>query len=60
MTIDKAIETLNNFCQDIDTSWKPDLPDALKLGIEALQRVQYAREEHWQGWQFQLLGEAKE
>lgn len=43
MTIDKAIKTLAE-CADHVNPWSlPDLPDAAKLGIEALKRISELR-----------------
>ena len=40
MTIDKAIEILTQYTKGTDMLYLPDFLDALKLGIEALERVQ--------------------
>lgn len=41
MTLDKAIEILTQEVNDITLSPDPDMPAALKLGIEALARCQH-------------------
>lgn len=38
MTIEKAIEILTQYQRGTDPLYLPDLPDAQKLGIEALKR----------------------
>ncbi len=43
MTIDKAIEILTQYTKGTDMLYLPDFLDALKLGIEALKRVQLQR-----------------
>ena len=43
MTIDEAIKNLENPPASIYSSYYPDFPDALKLGIEALKEVKKHR-----------------
>jgi hypothetical protein len=43
MTIDEAIKTLSDSLVGVEMVDDPDLPDALKLGIEALKRVKSLR-----------------
>ena len=43
MNIDKAIEILTFFSTDPDAFYFPNLTEAIKLGIEALKRIQSAR-----------------
>ncbi len=43
MTLDKAIEILIQHQKGTDPIYLPDLPDAEKLGIEALKREKYHR-----------------
>ena len=60
MTIDKAIEILNNHQVDLCLTPATDLRDALKLGIEALREVQGLRENVLVGIWLLLPGETKE
>ncbi len=46
MTIDKAILILDDLALNDDVNFVPDDVDALKLGIEALKRLQEHRSEH--------------
>ena len=43
MKIEEAIEILSQHQKGTDPIYLPDLPDAEKLGIEALKRVKVAR-----------------
>ena len=43
MTIDKAIEILQDVLDIVPRTITPDEVDALKLGIEALKRIRNAR-----------------
>ena len=43
MTIDKAIEILNHILRATPLRYDPDQKDAIKLGIEALNRIQACR-----------------
>jgi len=45
MTLEKAIEILGREIHDITLSPGLDVPDALKLGIEALKRIKYRRDQ---------------
>ena len=40
MTIDKAIDTLQEILADVDSQWETAGQESLKLGIEALKAVQ--------------------
>ena len=43
MNIDKAFEILTNYLRGDEPDNAPDLPDSIKLGIEALKWVQKER-----------------
>ena len=43
MKLDKAIEILSQWDKGTDPLYLPDLPDAVKLGIEALGYIQRSR-----------------
>jgi len=60
MTIEKAIENLRLFVVLPPNPNDQDTQNALKLGIEALKRVQAARKSHY--WRFETLlpGETEE
>ena len=60
MTIDKAIEILNNHQVDLSLTPATDLRDAVKLSIEALKRIKTYR--HSIGWRPSILlpGESKD
>lgn len=49
MTIDEAIENLENPPAQIHTTYYPDFPAAIKLGIEALKRVKAYKDAHKAG-----------
>jgi len=44
MTIDKAIRILEGVHRSAEFEWGSSNVDALKLGIEALKRIQYLQE----------------
>lgn len=43
MKLEKAIYVLQSFLELVKPGGHPDIPDALKLGIEALKRVKGER-----------------
>ena len=43
MTLDKAIETLKDATVGTESFDDPELPDAIKLGIEAMRRIKEVR-----------------
>ncbi len=43
MTIDKAIEILTAYCKGSDEAEPVDFDDTVKLGLEALKRIQRQR-----------------
>ncbi|MBA7572675.1 hypothetical protein ES708_14459 [subsurface metagenome] len=45
MTIEEAIEILTQHQKGTDPIYLPDLPDAEKLGIEALKRIKVYHED---------------
>jgi len=53
MKLEKAIEILTQHQKGTDPLYLPDLPDAEKLGIEALKRVIARREKL--SWEFEPL-----
>ncbi len=60
MTIDKAVEILDNYQADMCLTPATDLRDAVKLGIEALKRINEIRESPLGYTEFRLPGETKE
>ena len=60
MTLDKAIEILSQWDKGTDPLYLPDLPDALKLGIEALKRVKHLRNFWGKDLNLKLPGETKD
>ena len=54
MKIDKAIETLQDILRYVKPGDPPDEHDAIQLGLEALNRVKYARN-HPSGWELEPL-----
>jgi len=60
MKLDKAIETLKLYISPTTPSLMPDHDDALKLGIEALKRIQVIRGYPHYQWKQLLPGETEE
>jgi hypothetical protein len=60
MNIEKAIEILENHQCDMPRNEVPDLVTAIKLGIEALKRIQASREHFSHVYPTPLPGETKE
>jgi len=60
MKIDKAIETLIFRSKDFILEQDPDLIEAMKLGIEALKRIQSFRTNMGSQKFWQLPGETEE
>ena len=54
MKIRKAIEILTQHQMGTDSLYLPKLPEAEKLGIEALKRIKYSRN-HPSGWELEPL-----
>lgn len=59
MTIDEAIEVLESSIVGIESLDDPPLPNAIKLGLEALKAYQYFRTQELQGLLPNLPGETK-
>lgn len=59
MTIDKAIEILEETIKPPFCLAKPDTKEALKLGIEALNRVRIGRGQGYEPYIDSLPGETK-
>ena len=60
MKLDEAIETLTQHQKGTDPLYLPQLPDAEKLGLEALKRVEWHKEQHESGYYELLPGETKD
>ena len=60
MKLDKAIETLTQHQKGTDPIYLPDLPEAEKLGIEALKRHQYQYRSHFPDEYIPLPGETED
>lgn len=58
MKLEKAIEILDDFHKDPNAFYTPDLPAAIKLGIEALKRISHTRYESKAYKQSPLPGES--
>lgn len=57
MNIDKAIKILSRYMQGKDDAHPLDFDDAVLLGIEALKRVKWHKEQHQPGYYELLPGE---
>lgn len=60
ITIEKAIEITQQYCNTLELSRSGLLFDALKLGIEALKRIKDIRQEYSGTREAMLPGETKE
>lgn len=60
MTIDKAIEVLDNLVKTLPGTLESDERDAVKLGIEALKRVKHLRNFWCRDLDLKLTGETAE
>lgn len=58
MTIDKALELLNDRYAKHPNAWKSDHLDAIRLGISALARIKTLREQNGAA-NFPLVGETE-
>ena len=60
MTLEKAIEILTDILRCVKPDDPPDEHDAIKLGIEALERVAHLRNFWGKDLNLKLPGETKE
>jgi hypothetical protein len=60
MKLEKAIEILDNHQCDLPRNEVPDLVTAIKLGIEALKRIQDGRAKGYDFFAHNLPGETEE
>ena len=60
MTIDEAIEILENICRGLEDLGDAIGAHALKLGIEALKQLQREREQKVGFWRDRLPGETED
>lgn len=60
LTIDKAIEILNNYLRGDEPDDPTKLPDAIRLSIEALKRVRGVENQYRSFQKWLLPGETEE
>ena len=60
MNLKKAIEILQSYLRGDEPDYDPDLPDAIRLGIEALKRVKYQHDDNEFVPDFLLPGETED
>jgi len=60
VTIDEAIKILTDSLEWTPEAHQPDIDNAIKLGIEALKRLQAERRNQASLYNYELVGETKE